>query len=155
MPVTAVVAAEEPISAQFLAKRVLSAFGIQKYGTKLESKINALASACAFKTAQMAGNTYYYKTDKAASYDRYRVESGTQVRTSDSDFTPYDVISLVRAVLLDKVSMYADELVTSVIKQLGVPRTSDKMTAFVNACIDEGVARGMFIRSISDRISLS
>ena len=153
--IRAVVAAEEPISAQFLAKRVLSAFGIQKYGTKLESKINALASACAFKTAQMAGNTYYYKTDKAASFDRYRVESGTQVRTSDSDFTPYDVISLVRAVLLDKVSMYADELVASVIKQLGVPRTSDKMTAFVNACIDEGVARGMFIRSISDRISLS
>ena len=46
-------------------------------------------------------------------------------------------------------------LIPAVIKQLGVPRTSDRMTAFINACIDAGVNEGLFIRSISDRISLS
>ncbi len=153
--IRAVVSAEEPISSQFLTKRVLSLFGITKYGTKLENKICSLASACSFKSVQMLGNTYYYKTDKYVGYDRYRVESDTQVRTSDTDFTPFDVISLIKAILLDKVSMYADELTQSVVKQLGVPRASDKMTAFVNACIDEGVGAGLFIRSISDKISLS
>ncbi len=153
--IRAVVAAEEPISLQFLVKRVLSAFGIAKYGTKLENKIASLIAACNFKSAQMAGNTYYYKSDKVTSYDRYRVENGTYVRSSDTDFTPYDIISLVKAVLLDKVSMYADELVTAVVKQLGLTRTSDKMVAFVNTCIDIGVTEGLFIRSISDRISLS
>ena len=153
--IRAVVTAEEPISAQFLTKRVLSVYGITKYGTKLENKISSLISACAFKSVNMVGNTYYYKTDKLLAYDRYRVENGTQVRTSDTDFTPFDVISLVKAILLDKVSMYSDELVASVIKQLGVPRVSDKMTAFVNAGIDQGVHEGLFIRSISDRISLS
>ena len=153
--IRAIVAAEEPISAQFLAKRTLSLLGITKYGTRLENKITSLASGCSFKTAEVAGVTYYYKSEKAVSYDRYRVESGTQVRTSDTDFTPFDVISLVKAILLDKVSMYSDELVAAVVKNLGVPRSSDKMTAFINACIDSGVNEGLFIRSISDRISLS
>ncbi len=153
--IRSIVTAEEPISAQFLAKRVLSVYGITKYGTKLENKISSLVSACAFKSVSMLGNTYYYKTDKITSYDRYRVETSTQVRTSDTDFTPFDVISLIKALLLDKVSMYSDELVTAVVKQLGVPRVSDKLTAFVNACVDQGVGEGLFIRSISDRISLS
>ena len=153
--IRSVVTAEEPISAQFLVKRVLSLFGIPRYGSKLENKVLSLVSACAFKSVNALGNTYYYKTDKALSYDRYRVENGTQVRSSDTDYTPFDVISLIKAILLDKVSMYADELVSAVIKGLCVPRSSDKMTAFINACIDEGVNVGLFIRSISDRISLS
>ena len=153
--IRAVVSAEEPVSAQFLIKRVLSFYGITKYGTKLENKIASLVSACSFKSAHMLGNTYYYRTDKCVSYDRYRVENGTQLRTSDTDFTPFDVISLIKAILLDKVSMYADELIVSVVRALGLARASDKMTAFVNSCIDQGVQEGIFIRSISDRISLS
>ncbi len=153
--IRAIVTAEEPISTQFLIRRALSVCGITKYGSKLENKLSALISACAFKSASFAGFTYCYKSEKSLSYDRYRVENGTQVRTSDSDYTPFEVISLVKAILLDKVSMYSDELIPAVIKQLGVPRTSDRMTAFINACIDAGVNEGLFIRSISDRISLS
>ncbi len=153
--IRAVVTAEEPISSDFLIKRTLSLCGITKYGTKLENKIASLAAACSFKSVNMLDKTYYYRNEKYLSYDRYRVENGTMLRTSDSDFTPWDVISLVKAILLDKVSMYSDELVVAVVKGLGLVRVSDKMTAFVNACIDEGVNTGLFIRSISDRISLS
>ena len=50
--------------------------------------------------------------------------------------------------------MYADEIVPAVLKELKVPRTSDKLNSLVSSCIDEGVRRGIFIRSVSDRISL-
>lgn len=153
--IRAIVTAEEPISAPFLTKRVLSSLGIFKYGSKLENKIASLIASCAFKSVNAAGYTYYYRTEKALSYDRYRVENGTQVRTSDSDYTPFDVISVVKAILLDKVSMYDDELQSAVFRQLGCPRASDKMNAFISASIDQGVNEGLFIRSISDRISLS
>lgn len=153
--IKAVVTAEEPISRQFLIKRVLNSYGLPKYGSKLEGKTSQLISACGFNSAEMLGNTYYFKTDKYSSYDRYRVEESSSVRTSDTDFTPYDVISLIKAILLDKVSMYSDELVGSVIRQLKVARSSDKLNAFILACIDEGVKSGLLIRSISDKISLS
>ncbi len=153
--IKAVVAAEEPVSAQFLMKRTLSAFGISKYGVKLESKLRALIDKCAFESCEMLGNEYYFKSDKFGAFDRYRVEEGTSLRSADVDYTPYDVISLVKGILLNRVSVYADELIPAVLKELKVPRSSDKLVSFVHACIDEGASKGLFIRSISDKISLA
>ncbi len=153
--IKAVVAAEEPLSLPFLMKRTLAAYGISKYGVKLEAKLNALIDACGFSRAELLGNTYIFKADKFSEFDRYRVEDGGVCRTSDTDFTPYDVISLIKGLLISKVSIYAEELIPLVLKELRVPRSSDKLVAFVYGCIDEGVKRGIFIRSISDKISLA
>ncbi len=153
--IKAVLLAEEPISANFLVKRTLSFYGIQKYGSKLDNKIKSLITACAFKSKQMMGVTYYYKTDKLFDYDRYRVEGDAIIRTTDSDYTPFDIISLIKSILLNKVSVYQDELIVSVIKELKIPRAGDKITSFITGCIDLGIYEGIFVRSISDRISLT
>ena len=153
--IKAVVSAEEPISTQFLIKRTLSAFGISKCGIKLESKLRQLFDKCGFETREIAGNVYYMKADKFSMFDRYRVEEGAPVRSQESDYAAYDVISLVRGILLSKVSVYADELIPAVLKELKVPRATDRLQNMVSSCIDEGVRRGLFIRSISDKISLA
>ena len=152
--IKSVVAVEEPISEKFLLKRVLSLYGIQRYGVKLENKLASLIDACGFARSEILGNTYYFKADKYSGFDRYRVETDTCLRSADSDYTPYDVISLVKGILLNKVSLYADELIPAVLRELQVPRASDKLNSFVSSCIDEGVKRGLFIRSVSDKISL-
>lgn len=149
------VACEEPISLQFLIKRTLAAFGVVKYGIKLESKVRAIIDSASFECREVMGNSYYMKSDKFGAFDRYRVEEGTALRAAESDYTPYDVISLVRGALLNRVSMYEDELVPAVLKELKVPRATEKLQSFVLACIDEGVRRGVFIRSVSDKISLA
>lgn len=148
------VAAEEPISLQFLMKRALAAYGITRCGIKLETKLRSLIDACGLVRTDIMGNEYYCRTDKFGGFDRYRVEAGTSLRSAETDYTPYDVISLIKGILLSKVSMYADELIPMALKELQVPRSSDKLVSFVSACIDEGVNRGIFIRSISDKISL-
>ncbi|MDE7181933.1 MAG: DUF4011 domain-containing protein [Clostridia bacterium] len=153
--IKAVTAAEEPISIQFLIKRTLAAFGIAKYGIKLESKLRSLVEKCGFESCAMLGSVYYFRADKYSSFDRYRVENGTVMRTADTDFTPYDVISLIKSILLNKVSMYADELIPAVLREMKVPRAGDKLASFVSGCIDEGVRRGVFIRSVSDKISMA
>ena len=153
--IKAVVAAEEPISTQFLMKRTLSAFGISKCGIKLESKLRSLIDKCGFEKSEMLGNVYYFKTDKYSGFDKYRVEEGAPLRTADTDYAPYDVISLIKGMLISKVSIYIDELIPAVIKELKVPRSSDKFVSLVYGCIEEGVKRGLFIRSVSDKISLA
>ena len=152
--IKAVVSAEEPVSEQFLIKRVLAQYGIVKYGTRLEGKIKSLVPACNFKVVRYMDGDYYYRTDRAISFDKYRVEEGVPVRTGDADFTPFDVISCVRAILLENVSLYRDELITAVCAQFKPARVTEKYTSFISSCIDKGVASGMFIRSVSDRISL-
>ena len=150
-----VVLAEEPISTQFLIKRTLSAFGITKYGIKLESKLRSLIDKCGFESCEMLGNVYYCKSDRFSAFDRYRLEEGAQVRSQENDYTPFDVISVIRGMLLNKVSIYLDELIPAVLKELKVPRATDKMQNMVLSCVDEGVRRGLFIRSVSDKISLA
>ncbi len=151
--VKSVVTAEEPISERFLIKRVLALYGIVKFGARLENKIKSLIPACAFKSVNLLGTVHYYRNDKACTFERYRVEDGAQVRTSESDYSPFDVISLVKAILMENVSMYRDELIIAVAAHFKTKR-SEKFASYVSSCIDEGCALGMLIRSVSDRISL-
>lgn len=151
--IKAVVAAEEPISEKFLVKRVLAAYGIQKYGSRLEGKINSLVPACALKSKTLLGTAHYYKNEKACSFERYRVEDDVKVRVSEVDYSPFDVLSLVKAILMENVSMYRDELVLAVAAHFKTRRT-EKFASYVSSCIDEGCGTGMLIRSVSDRISL-
>ncbi|MDE6558148.1 MAG: DUF4011 domain-containing protein [Clostridia bacterium] len=152
--IKAVVTAEEPISEQFLIKRTLAQYGITKSGVRLESKIISLIPACALKSATLLGATHYFKSDKAVAFDKYRVEEENPVRANENDYSPYDVIALVKAVLLENVSLYRDELISAVVVQLKPARATEKFISFISSCIDEGCDNGMFIRSVSDRISL-
>ncbi len=151
----AVVAAEEPISESFLIKRTLAQFGINRYGERLKDKIASLIPACSFKSSKFLSDTHYFKRDGACSFDKYRVEEGQAVRTSEADFSPYDIVTLVKAVLTENVSMYRDEIISSVAKKLRTARRGASFSAFINECIEGGVSEGVFIKSVTDRISLA
>ncbi len=51
--------------------------------------------------------------------------------------------------------MFADELTIAVQRELGLGRLSDRFATFINSCIDYGVQQSIFVRSISDKISLT
>ncbi len=151
----AIVAAEEPISYDFLIRRCLSSLGITKYGAKVESRMQALIALCGFKYEKIMGMEYYRKTDKNIGYDKYRVESGETLRKHETDYTPYEVISVIRGALEDKVALYMEEIQTIVASVFRLAKPSDKFAAYVNDCVTLGEEKGMFVRSVSDRISLA
>ncbi len=151
----AIVSAEEPISYDFLVRRCLSGLGIVKYGSKVETRMQALIALCGFKYEKILGVEYYRKTDKCIGYDKYRVENGEALRRAETDFTPYEIIAIVKGALEDKVALYMDEIQTIVASIFRIAKPSDKFTAFVNDCVTIGENRGLFIRSVSDRISLA
>ncbi len=151
----AIAAAEEPISVRFLMKRCLYTLGIQKFGGKVEERMMNLINLCDLKREELCGKVYLRKTDKCLGYDFYRVEPGEPLRKSEEDFTPYEIIAMIKGLLENKVSLYADELDAMVCAELKVTRPSDKLIAFIHECVDLGVSQTLFVRSISDRISLS
>jgi hypothetical protein len=151
----AIVSVEEPISYPFLVKRCLSSLGITKYGGKVESRMQALIALCGFKYERIFGVEYYRKTDKCVGFDRYRVEAVEPIRKQETDFTPYEIISVVRGALEDKVALYMDEIQTIVASIFCIAKPTEKFAAFVNNCVTLGEDRGLFIRSVSDRISLA
>lgn len=152
----AVVGAEEPISENFLIRRTLSTLGILKFGNKVENRMLALIPLCGFKREKLLGEFYYRKTDKPVTFDKYRVETGEKaVRRYETDFTPYEIIALIKAALEDKVALYTEEIASVACAALRLQKVTDKFAAYINDCVTLGEERGLFVRSVSDRISLA
>ena len=151
----AIVATEEPISYDFLVRRCLTSLGIVKYGSKVEARMQALIALCGFKYERIFGVAFYRKTDKYANFEKYRVETGEPLRRNEYDYTPYEVVAIVRGALEDKVALYMEEIQTIVASVLRVARPTDKFVSYVNDCVTLGEEKGLFVRSVSDRISLA
>jgi hypothetical protein len=117
--------------------------------------MQALVALCGFKTEKLLGTVYYRKTDKYNDLDKYRVETGEVLRKSEMDFTPYEILAMVRGALEDKVALYVDEIVTLCASILRVTKPTDKFAAFINDCVTLGEDKGLFVRSVSDRITLA
>ena len=151
----AIVAAEEPISYDFLVRRCLSSLGVVKYGAKVESRMQALVALCGFKYEKLLGTAFYRKTDKNVGFDKYRVEQGELLRKAETDYTPYEIVAIVRGALEDKVALYTDEILIIVASVLKIAKPSDRFALYLNDCITLGEEKGLFVRSVSDRISLA
>ena len=150
-----IVAAEEPISREFLKTRCLTTFGIAKSGARIDARLNALIDSCAFKKERAAGVDYYYKNDRVITQPKFRVENEPCLRRGEQDFTAIETLFLIRAALEDRVSLYFDELTSLVCGVYKVKRPTEQFIAFLRSCVAYGEERGILVRSVSDRITLA
>lgn len=149
-----IVATEEPISRAFLKTRCLASYGIVKSGARIDARLDALIDGCAFRKERVLGVDYYYKRDGAIAIGKFRTETEPVLRKSEEDFTSFEIISFIKAVLTERVSLYLDELL-SLMNTIFKLRPSERFTAFVRDCIGYGEQKGILVRSVSDRISLA
>jgi len=150
-----IVATEEPISRTFLKTRCLNSFGIAKSGARVNARLDSLIDSCGFGRERVLGNDYFYRNERALGTNKFRVENDEPIRRNETDFTPFEVVTLVKGVLEERVSLYFDELLAIVAEVLKVPRPTEKYSEFLRDCIAYGEQKGMFVRSVSDRISLA
>jgi hypothetical protein len=150
-----IVATEEPLSRSFLKKRCLASFGIAKSGTKVDARLDALADACAFARDRVNGVDYFYKNARAIAIGKFRIDEEGCARRSEEDFTVYEILSLVKGALEERVALYMDELYALAAGVFREVKPSEKFSAFINDCVAYGEEKGLFVRSVSDRISLA
>ncbi len=148
------VAAEEPISRAFLIKRCMQTFGIVKAGSKAEGVLSSLIDGCAFKRDRVMGVDYFYRNARVLQFNRVRVEEKDPVRRSEEDISVYETVALIKGALEDRVSLYLDEIVSLASGVFGV-RRSARFPAFVRECVRYGEEKGIFVRSVSDRVTLA
>ena len=66
-----------------------------------------------------------------------------------------EIIALIKAALEDKVALYTEEIASVACVALRLPKVTYKFAAYINDCVTLGEERGLFVRSVSDRISLA
>ncbi len=150
-----IVAAEEPISRAFLKKRCLATFGISKSGAKVEARLDALIDGCAFRRDRVMNVDYFYKNPRAIEIGKFRTEGENAVRRSGDDLTVYEVVSVVKAALGERVALYMDELCALLADVFPAVKQGERFQSFLRDCISYGEEKGLFVRSVSDRISLA
>lgn len=150
-----IVAAEEPISRSFLKKRLLSTFGIQKSGSKVEARLDALIDGCGFNRDRVMNTDYFYKNPRAIEIGKFRTEGEDAIRRSGDDLTVYEVVSVVKAALGERVALYMDELCALLAGVFPAVKQGERFQSFLRDCIAYGEEKGLFVRSVSDRISLA
>ncbi len=149
-----IVALEEPISRAFLKTRLLASYGMTKSGSRIDARLDALIDGCAFKKERALGKDYFYKRDGAILLDHFRTETEPVLRKTEDDFTPFEIVSFIKATLEERVSLYLDELLQMIESTFRL-RRSEQTAAFVRDCVGYGEERGVLVRSVSDRISLA
>ena len=151
-----IVATEEPISRAFLRKRCLATFGIERSGSRVDARLDALIDACALSRDRVMGTDYFYKNPKAILLGKFRVEGeGPALRRGEEDFTIYEIVTLIKGALESRVALYMDELVALISGVCKDLRPNERFISFLRDCIAYGEEKGLFVRSVSDRISLA
>jgi len=151
-----IILTEQPITEGLLIKRLCSSLGIAECTAKAEAKIKQLISRGGFLYIDICSERNYYIDKQKLSFKRYRVESGeNKVRSSEWDVSAYDIISLVRGVLEERVAVRVEELAGVASAVFSLPHPTDMFVSFVSDLATYGENKGMFIRSVTDRLSIA
>lgn len=150
-----IVAAEEPISRSFLKKRCLSTFGIGKSGNKVDARLDALIDSCGFQRDRVMNTDYFFKNPKSLQIGKFRVETENALRRSEEDFSVYETVSFIKSALEERVALYMDELLTLTAGVFRELKPTERLAAYLRDCVQYGEEKGLFVRSVSDRISLA
>ncbi len=148
-----IVSLEQPISRAFLRKRCMQSFGIGKGSALAHARLDALIDGCGFLRDRAAGREYFYRDPRALLLSRVRVEGERKLRTSEEDFTAYEILSLVRGALEERVALYMGEVCELAERVLG--GRGEEFSRFVRDCVRYGEERGLFACSDSDRVTLA
>lgn len=142
-----IIRAEEPISEQNLISRLCNAYGFHE--SVCAEKIGRLLIRSDFKREKLLGDSYYYISDKATQLGKYRV-----AETGDRILTPYDVWSLAHCILENRIVLTTEELYRMICDEFRTPY-EQAFISRLDACMQEGERRNLFLRSVADRWMLA
>lgn len=144
-----VIEKEGPISADYLYKRVVTAWGMNKVTAKAEDLMEGILMSVACERTQAAGQTFLWpEGSNPQNYRVFRLNEGDEEGRSLADVAPEEILNLVTKVIHDNISLSTEDLIKVVSAQFGCKRrtaTTDKM---VGIAISYAEQRG--IASISE-----
>ncbi|GAO44733.1 DUF3320 domain-containing protein [Flavihumibacter petaseus] len=135
-----VLEAESPISRNLLCKRVLTAWGISRMGSRLNSHFELLFDSAGLKPIKTGDNHYFWKNSHAPeNYTEFRTSSNEGEKREAEDLPPDEVANAVKEVLRNQISLMQPDLVRETAKLFGFGRVGGN----VEAAMVSGIARAI------------
>ncbi len=148
-----VLATEAPISKDLLSRRVLSAWGASKIGTRISAHFDELFKEMKLKKVKHGEHIFFWNQDQdPKDYQVYRIAGTDTDRRDADDLPPEEVAVAVKEILRNQISLSRSDLVSETMKALGYTRTGSIRQQAAEHGIKLAVKRG-FARASGDRVT--
>ncbi|ALX48523.1 DUF3320 domain-containing protein [Lentibacillus amyloliquefaciens] len=132
---------EAPVSFSQLTKTIITSWGFNRSGTKLEAVIlDSIKALKIYETTEEKGKFLWKDEEHYKAYSEFRVKKHS--RRAVQDISKIEYANGVRNIMKTAFRLPKADLVRRISKQLGFNRTSSNMEKYVQEAIDLNIERG-------------
>ena len=142
---------EAPIMRNLLAKRVLSAWGISKLGTRINAYFEKLINESAIRETTFEDSTVLWKDGlNPDHYEGFRVHTHNGQKRDADDLPPEEIANGIKDILSHQISLPKDDLVREAARLFGFARSGAIVENAMKKGIKIAIQKG-FISEKEDR----
>lgn len=143
-----IVEEEAPISRDLLCRRVLSAWGISKMGSRISTQFDQLLKQFHLKQTGSGKNIFYWNVSQNPDkYEVYRISKHDSQKRDAIDLPPEEVANGVKEILINQISLPKDELVRETARLFGFARLGGNVEMSILRGIDSAIHKGYAIEN--------
>lgn len=148
-----IIAVEAPISEKLFMKKVFTAWGITRSGSRVESVFaDAAQGVSPFATADENRVFLWKEGQSPESYSIYRTSDDTNKRSME-DIPSEEIINAVKEVLCQQISLSEADLIRETAKKFGYTRAVGITESVISYTLKKALTAGLIKKSESGNIS--
>lgn len=134
-----IISTEAPISRFLLYKRVLSAWGISRMGTRIESYLDNIMFELPFFSKEHEGIVFFWASEEQCnSYSIYRTDSSRDA----TDLPPEEIANGIKQILQQQISLPTKDLLRITAQLFGFARSGTNVESAIYRGMKEAAERG-------------
>lgn len=147
---------EAPISRKALMKKVLSAWGISRSGSRVEGVFDQVIVRLDKNETKDLESVFYWKHGQnPETYTGYRVEDQNGDKRNMEDVSSSEILNAIIEVLTEQVSLTRTDLVRETAKKFGFARLGTIIDSTVQNAIEQGARANAIVLSDGDKVALA
>lgn len=146
---------EAPISRNLLCKRIISAWGISRMGSRLERRFEELFSIMKLTKTKSNDLTFYWDKEQVPSqFKLFRVPSDDTNRRNIEDICVEEISNAIKYTLESQISLLKSDLIRETYKLFGFSRGSASIEKSIMEGVDSAVENDFVYVDGNDRVIL-
>ena len=150
-----IIETEAPISRKALYRKVLSAWKINRLGSKVESRLDNILMSIDLKATNDGSSIFYWRSEQnPEEYSIYRTEDTFGTKRSMDEISSYEITNAVREVLEEQISLSRKDLIKETAKKFGYSRLGTVIENTIDYAIERAREREIISEDHSGKFIL-
>ena len=138
-----------------LSKRILSAWGISRLGSRLNEFLTEIYAELNLKKTEQDDSVFYWNSDQnPETYDTFRIPENEEHKRSAEDLPKEEIIAGIVEILTNQISLPADDLIRETARLFGYARIGGNVEQAMKMGIKHALKKGIIAEN-NERIVLN